>query len=345
MNQKHYTVIPSPNKQVEDCYLLPLNEVPSFRVWDACEKKVAHNLLFSTWGGIGDQICAEPTIRYAIKNFKQEKISLLSKYSELYSHLKFDHIYSSEQEVPWSNYLHLRTAVPSEDFTAEFFSHMLTNCIDFPAICALRMQLPTPQDKQILLTGKEPSGSAADELNRLSKPPILVHPGKHWATKTFPKEWWDEVLYWLRTETTPVIIGGTISDRTTVDVDTDNCIDMRGKLSVQETVWLCQHAAVLLTNDSSPLHMAASDDAKDVSSMPWIGFIATAKRPEYIMHWRAGHFGYREQNFSSGGLWDIQNYCPNQTGTIMADKIDEKTLLSWLPRPRDYAQWALGKVR
>ena len=109
------------------------------------------------------------------------------------------------------------------------------------------------------------------------------------AITTFPKAFWDKVINRLCDRgLTPILIGADADDnRSTVDVDASRCLDLRNKLSLTESVWFLQNATVLLTNDSSPLHMAASGDA-------WIGYIATCKHPDMITHWRRGRWQWRE---------------------------------------------------
>ena len=126
---------------------------------------------------------------------------------------------------------------------------------------------------------------------------VVVHAGKHWPSKTFPKDWWDAVLAELKSRGfIPILIGADADDnRSTVDVDPTGCLDLRNKTSLTESIWLTQQTKVLLTNDSSPLHMAVTGDA-------WIGFVATCKHPDYIKHWRNGQWSWRMENLGSWGV-------------------------------------------
>ena len=75
----------------------------------------------------------------------------------------------------------------------------------------------------------------------------------------------------------------------------------------------------------------------------WIGFIATCKHPDYITHWRNGVWGWRMKNFGKGGIWDLIDYCPNKEQTVSAENVGEENLLSWLPEPKEFAQWAVER--
>jgi hypothetical protein len=324
---------------------IPATYLPMFKTKIAIQKKVHQNLLFKTWGGLGDQICSEPTLRYALRHFTDCKISLAAEKPELFNHLKFHKVFDLNNELPfYSKYLTFETITPPDNSNLvwQFFSHMLVNCVDFPSLCALRCQLPI-FDRQIKLSPKIDA-----RMRRLVKRPyLLVHPGRHWPTKTFPKWWWDEILTLLIEEKIkPIIIGADTDDnRGTVDINPKGCLDLRGRTSIEESIFLCQWAKVLLTNDSSPLHMAASMDPlhPDHTGNAWIGYVATCKHPDMITHWRKGIWQWREHNFGKGGIWDVISHNPNAKQNVDADKIDEKILLTWLPEPQEVVDWAQKK--
>lgn len=324
---------------------IPWQHLPNFRSHVAIQDRVEKRLIFKTWGGIGDQICAEPTLRYVLEHFKGVEISLSSEAPDLFKHLhhKFKKVFDTNEEVPnYKRYLSFETIAPpgETNLVWQFFSHLLVNCVDFPALCSIRSQLPI-KDRNIILTGDPPKNLTDQAFVRDG---VLVHPGKHWQSKTFPKGFWDRVLAGLMTRgITPVLIGADADDnRGTVDVDVKGCIDLRNKLSLRESIWACQNSKVLLTNDSAPLHMAASGKA-------WIGYIATCKHPDMITHYRLNEylcpeFQWREVNFGKGGVWEYINNCPNQPETVEVEFVEPKLLESWLPEPSEMAAWAAEKV-
>jgi hypothetical protein len=340
---------PKAKPSLSDNVVMPSVMIPSYRTMIAIQNGVENNLLFNTWGGLGDQICSEPTLRHALKNFRPKcKMTLATPYQELFKHLYFDDVIDTDKVHPiWDKYFVFSMIYPSDHLSWEFFSHCIVNCVDHPALNALRMQLPV-SEREIYLSSNYPAFLAhGNDPHKLCEGNFaFVHPGKHWETKTFPKDWWDKVLLDLRKEgITPVIIGAdTLDKRSTVNVETHGCIDLRNKLTRAESVWMLQRCKVLITNDSSPLHMAASTDPKDPNSGHChIGYIATCKHPDYITHFRKGVWQYRETNLGVGGMWDIVDHCPNAKEEVTVDKIDEKTLRSWLPEPKSVAQWAAGK--
>ncbi len=323
---------------------VPAFNIPNARTAIAHEAGVERNLLFVTWGGLGDQICAEPTLRHALKKFPNCKVSLASEQPQLFRHLKFDETFDLKRVQPlWDKYLCFRTIEEqAKSLHAEFIGHLLTNCVDYVSICALRCMLPVAEREVKLEPSEEVRDAVADSVD-LSQPLVAVHAGKHWQSKTFPKDWWDAVLGRLiQLGCVPVLVGADTDDnRSTVDVNTDGCIDLRNALGIMESVALLQQVGVLLTNDSSPLHMAASGDA-------WIGFVATCKHPDLISHWRAGQWAWRMKNFGTGGMWDLLDFCPNKgdkESEVSAEFVPEETLRSWLPAPDAIAGWAAERQK
>jgi len=324
---------------------IPSLLVPSFRTAYAVQQGIEKNILMVTWGGLGDQICAEPTLRFALKTFKDCSVSLASECPQLFEHLPFKKVYNLKREQPvWEDYFPFQTIRPPTDLTWEFMSHMITNCVDFPSLCAFRCQLPIADRVVTLEPPQEIMDKIYGEYLHQINYPIVIHAGRHWPSKTFPKVWWDKVISNLVDQNvTPILIGADTDDnRGTVDVETKGCLDLRNKLSILESIALLNFSQVLLTNDSSPLHMA-------VSGNTWIGFVATCKHPDYIMHWRRDTNGlpqwaWRMENLGLGGIWETIDYCPNRENAVTAEKVPEDLLSSWLPPPEKFAGWALSRL-
>jgi hypothetical protein len=338
-----------------DKITLPAFQIPAYRTTRAVHTETQNNILFTTWGGIGDQICAEPTLRFAIDTFKDCQISLATDYPDLYRHLTFHQIFDLNYErskIKDNDYLILHTIetlekiptllhndtqkmeVSMETLSWQFMTHGAIHCVDFTSLCALRSMLPVSY-KEVILKVPEPR---PEFQKYISTEYVFVHAGKHWPSKTFPEEWWNEVLRELvREGFTPVLIGKDMSDnRAYVDTITEGCVDLRNRLKLTETIWLLQNAFALVCNDSAPLHMAATGKA-------WIGYVATAKHPDYITHYRQGAWGWRMKNFGKGGMWDLYNICPNKKDKIEVDLVDPEVLKSWLPEPQEMVEWLASK--
>lgn len=322
-------------------------QIPTYRLIHAKENGNLKRILMTVHGGLGDQVCAEPTLRYAIEQKKKgyvDKIALLSKIPELFDHLEFDeYFYDRPDFNQWHSF---KTISDESGLECDFIAHNLMNCVDFPSICAFKMQLPT-RDREIQISSTRP----CDEISKLFEngyPTVIIHAGKHWPSKTFPKSWWDEIIDILvYNGVRPILIGADYDqNRTTVDVHKAGCIDLRNKTTVKELAWICQRATVLLTNDSSPLHMAASTDPLDYDGTGncWIGFLATCKQADLITHWRKGRWQWRENNFSRGGVWDQNGFLLSRDTDTRIDKVTKSVLESWLPPTTEIAEWAMEKL-
>src|SRR5690242_14105396 len=130
-------------KLFTDTIFVPGGMIPSFRTTKAIEDGVERKLMFKTWGGLGDQICCEPTIRYAFDAFKTCEIYLASERPELFSHLPFKKVFDLKEGKPiWENYFVFNTITDPSHLNWEFFSHCLINCVDYPSISCFRGQIP-----------------------------------------------------------------------------------------------------------------------------------------------------------------------------------------------------------
>lgn len=317
---------------------MPATFIPSFRAHYAVQQKTQNNFLFYVTGGLGDAICVEPTIRYAMRNFKNAEFSVATWWPEVFKHLEFKQVINFfENRAPSESYYNthytFKTLFDGDELHSEFVPHFFTHAIDYHSISMLRMQL-TPADKRVVLQG-------APSMHSKMHHELLVHPGRSWQSKTIPAEYWNKVLKGLRNQGfVPTIIGATTKDPKlgTVDVNTEGCIDLRNKLSISESIELCQQAKVVLTNDSSPVHMAASGDA-------WIGMFSTAKRPDLISHYRGpkNECGWKQENLTAGGLWDTLNLNPNNSKEFNFSVVDQKLLESWLLGPEKIVSWVTSR--
>lgn len=321
-----------------DQVILPAMQIPSFRVKKAFDDNVQDNFLINTWGGLGDQICAEPAIRYAVENFLDKKISLSSECPELFSHLRFHNVFDTRKVKPeLEKYAVFQTITPHTHLNWEFYSHMLTHCVDYVSLCMWRRQLPIAY-REIVLPDFKVTESIEEPI-RERENTVVLHAGKHWQSKTFPKAWWDEVIKefivygWHVT-----LIGKEVDDNVGyVNVNGAQCFDTRDKLSIPEWVSLLKNCKYLLSNDSSPIHAAAAGDA-------FIGFIASCKHPDFIMHWRNGIFGYNMHNFGLDGAWNHMDENPCQKEKVEIETLPTGLMEKLLPNPKEIV-WEYNRRR
>jgi len=98
---------------------------------------------------------------------------------------------------------------------------------------------------------------------------IVLAPTSVWFTKQWAKEQWIKlsqlVLATEATKNYKLYFIGAPADSKMVDEimpDSDNCINLCGKLSLVESAALMQNAKRVFVNDSAPLHLASSVNAK-----------------------------------------------------------------------------------
>lgn len=88
---------------------------------------------------------------------------------------------------------------------------------------------------------------------------ILLAPGSKWFTKKWPLEYFNEVIGQLmnREDIITGIIGG--ADELSLNIVTGgNVVDFRGKTTLLELAELIRRSELVLTNDSSPIHIASA---------------------------------------------------------------------------------------
>jgi hypothetical protein len=313
---------------------IPLMNFPGGRNRWAKERGIERSLLMKVHGGLGDQICTEPALRFALETFKGVEISLFALDPILFQHLKFKNVFNMARgESPGFGYNVFDLFATDVYFINNFIHHDRCHAVDYSALVAFQGMVP----KAYRELKTVPSRECFDKIDPyLEGCHVVVHPGKSWQSKTFPVSWWNAVLARLKSHgVTPLIIGRKFRTTSTIEgLNTEGCIDLRDKLELMETVALLQGTQVVLTNDSSPLHFAATGDA-------WIGYVTMARRPEFLEHQRNGQQGWRMENMSLGGIWEHRDvYLESGHISDIGDELRD----SWLPKPEDFADWAIERL-
>ena len=259
-------------------------------VWAATKAKGYHfkrHILIDVQGGLGDQICAEPAIRFAIKHvWPGDDVQIKTHFPWVFSLLGvpvFHHNdWRAQGDVPW----HVRCTLPGPNTpTWGIVSNLLCHTVDYAAIALLRRLLPV-KDKVLQLPPPTLGTAAAiaEHVGPGLQPDlVLVHAGRHWESKTFPKAWWQEVVDALYAVGLRVcLIGRNEDNRGVWDLEIrDGMIDTVDMLSLQELATLISAAGVLVSNDSSPVHIAGAYDN-------WVVLIPSCKHPDHLLPYRDG---------------------------------------------------------
>lgn len=343
------SVIVKPNNGPLDPCLskceVPAMEIPSFRFLVAQEGKCAKNILIRTPFALGDCICSEPAIRFARQHFSGCEISIVTNFPEVFRHIPFKKVFNckKDEKPNWPDYHVFECYHAAEALQSEFVHNFNMAIDDYIAVSLFKGQVPV-KDRNIVLV--------PTQLEEHSFPPqdVVIHAGKHWMSKTFPKKWWDLVIHHLLASgIQPALIGAKLEDgkRAYVEVDATHCVDLRDKLTVMQSVSVLQRAKVVLTNDSAPYHMACSGNGKRLDG-PTIGVFSTVRHPDFIGHWRPDLLGNNRwnlgvENLAKGCMWQESDVTPTRNGGKY-DVVAYETLMSWLPEPVEVKDWVLSKL-
>ena len=129
-----------------------------------------------------------------------------------------------------------------------------------------------------------------DELlgaRELDRPLVALAPGSIWATKQWP--YYADLAHELRNVARIVVVGAESDQGLAVeilDATGGTAIDATGRLSLLASAELIGRSTLLVTNDSSPLHLASAMNTPTVSifgpTVPEFGFGPLADRSEIV---------------------------------------------------------------
>jgi heptosyltransferase-2 len=121
------------------------------------------------------------------------------------------------------------------------------------------------------------------------QPLVALAPGSVWATKRWP--YYAELARTLREVGRMVVIGGAADRDLAAEIGratNDQAVDTTGRLSLLASAELIGRAAVLVTNDSAPLHLASAMNTPTVAlfgpTVPAFGFGPLAERSVVLGH-------------------------------------------------------------
>lgn len=335
----HYAGFPNPQ-------MLPQMMFKDLQRWEECRPHYSYkrHIYVNVQGGLGDQISAEPAIRFMLKNiYPEDDVRLSTHFPKIFDHLDIPVSKHGEMQYtcnsrPWE----CITLPGPETPQWAIVSNLLTHTTDFCSMALLKRTLPD-EDKTFKLQIDEkdlqevvdifPEGTDIDNL-------VLIHPGRHWESKTFPKEWWQTVIDGISELGYQVCLIGrdTPGDdgefdgggaRGTVDVEAKGeILDTRNLLSLGGLIALISRAKICLSNDSAPIHIAGAFDN-------WIILIPTCKHPDHIMPYRNGGDKYYKGYalYKKLTLDDFPS-APTVMYEVTADKV-QGDFYDYLPETQD----------
>lgn len=289
--------------------------------------KYKKNLYFKTGGGLGDVICAEPVIRFMLAKFyRDENVVIETDFPEVFDHLPVRIIKKGEriEDIGYRVFDCMPKTIGPMEFN-------ICHPTDFAAIQVFRGQL-SPLQKRIFLSSA--GHNIPREIEDILRKSILIHAGKGWASKTFPTEWWEEIVSLIRKEDINVVlIGKDLNPNQGVLKLNTDATDLTNELSMKSLFRAIELAPVLITNDSAPTHIAGAYENA-------IGLIESCKPDYRILPFRHGVQYWMAQGLS--GKFIDRGYDPTKTDDVMMNEATEEEIKAILPQPKFVADWAMA---
>lgn len=248
------------------------------------------NIIVDVKGGLGDQTCCEPAVRYFTNMHKSDNITVITDFPMLFNHLKTTcSVAKRGDALPLNpNSCFIISPIPDYNASPIWGIAPPTQChlVDFACLNLCGQMIPD-DDKLIKL---EVSNSGLEEISHIdTNKLVLVHPGLGWDSKTFPKEWWEEIVQGLVNRCMKVaVIGKYVSDGNStnrngvIDINIpEGAIDLTNCLTVDGLIALISKAEILVSNDSGPIHIAGA-------FRNGIVLLPSCKHPDNVLPYRRG---------------------------------------------------------
>ena len=98
-----------------------------------------------------------------------------------------------------------------------------------------------------------------NEFSLFNKQIITIAPGSKWFTKMWPSEYFDTLIDQLsQLKSVSVVLIGGNEDKEILLINANKTIDLRGETSLLDMAEILNRTDILVSNDSSPLHIASS---------------------------------------------------------------------------------------
>jgi ADP-heptose:LPS heptosyltransferase len=250
--------------------------------------------------GLGDLICATPTIKKISEAYDQ-KIMVLSKMPELfknnpyvsksYKFASVDFGYIKSTHIVHNSFYN----VGKKNEKGIEYKHNMMDIRQYHAVnlgfslFKDEMQCfyyPIEDDDSLYLKHHSKSSSGI-------RPYVVIHPVNSWPNRTWSQDNWLKLAEALVLEGYNVVAVGKDSSETgffnvkkPVHEMDDNVINLMNKTSISQTWYLIKNAAAVITMDSGILHLAGTTDT-------YIIELGSPIKPELRTPYRQGIQGYK----------------------------------------------------
>jgi hypothetical protein len=297
--------------------------------WKTGDYDEERNIIIKVHGGLGDEVCAEPVIRYLLETaYPTARIHIATWYPRLFMHLPAPvykiNGFKAQEDTP---YYEMNSLAPHGDLSWLHFSPNLMHITDYTSLMCLKGVIPDERKDIQLEVTEEDEAELTSVVGKIWKQSVVVHPGRGWPSKTFPKEYWNKIIGRLKDKVQVIIIGKHISnEQGTVDIDIpEGVVDTRNLLSLGGILALLRKASILLSNDSAPVHLAGAFDN-------WILLIPTCKNPSHVLPYRKGSRNYKTKSLYKKLLSNTIDSNPTQVHGQTIDYV-VGDIMDYLPDP------------
>ena len=293
------------------------------------------HIVINVGGGLGDQVNAEPAICFLKNNvYPGDDISVQTHFPQLFKHLNLPTYFHGEF-IPKSDtpYYVVQSLPGPETITWTIVSNLLCHMVDFCSMALLRRTLPLKDRQPILTVALDNMANMLDVVGeRDFDKMVLIHPGRHWESKTFPVKWWQNVIDGISAKGIQVcLIGYEDETRGTLPVKVNSgVIDTRNLLNLGGLIALISKAKVLVSNDSAPIHIAGAFDNHIV-------LIPTCKHPDHVLPYHNGNVNHKAvalyKKLTLNAVSSQPTEIHGQTAEFVVGDI-----LDYLPEPKDVVE-------
>lgn len=326
----HYAGAPN----IESVKQVVVKDLKTWDEWENGRRTFKQHIYVSVSGGIGDELCAEPTLRYMKDHvYPDAEILVGVHHPRLFKHLGLAmHKHGEPPAMNGNAWATLNTFPDPNSHIYGMLSNLLCHTVDYCSIAALKRTLPLNLKQFQLDIEDQDIEEVKDLVGDMDlRETVIIHPGKHWESKTFPVEWWQRTIDGIAKEHPVCLIGQNEiqhsreqhGDRVYFDGDGRGVLDVEcpdtGKdltnlLSLGGLMYLLSQSKVLLSNDSAPVHIAGAFDN-------WIVLIPTCKHPDHILPYRNGTIQYKTKALYKELVLDEFSSKPTEINQVLADRI------------------------
>jgi hypothetical protein len=231
----------------------------------------------------------------------------------------------------------------------EFSSHIdgiLSPIVDFASLAVLRRILSDEEKRPHLEVTAEDIDNILNVVG-VDKPLeeyVVLHFGQHWETNQMPLEWAQAVVDGINEAGIPLILIGKNVPKPIktgyVPVEApDEVIDTRDLLDLGSLFALLSKACMLVSNDSSPIHMAAAFD-NDICVIP------TVKIPDHLLPIRYGSRTWKTKALYKKLLIDdLPTQPTSMYGTSIESMPEGFDILDYLPEPQEVIDYVVKRYK